>query len=217
MAYSDTPLPAERPINSAPLMRQNFANINVAIDHDHIALTDAVNANWAKHKWVRFNTQAAPPGIGAGFTTLFTKTVAGTTSLFWQKFDGGLGGQIIMTGPDPAYANPNPFPPFDPGHTTRDGFSYIPALTGAGGTTSGLLLQWGYGSAVPHSSGPTHIFPRGFSGLPWCIIVSTCRLNDGDPDISLDERAGNITPNAFGTWNSGTNAHQFYYMAIGPA
>lgn len=116
MAYSDTPLAAQRLKDSQPLIRQNFLDNNTLISVNHVTFG---NADAGKHKFITFPDETgAVPAFNATELGLFNQNAAPTNVQdLW--FTRGVSAPFPMTG-------------FNRSGT--QGWTYIP---------SGLLMIWG--------------------------------------------------------------------------
>jgi len=89
----NVPLLTDRPANSVSDFQQNWNKLNNDFNVDHIQFT-ATTGN-GEHRKVTFNSVIADPGLAAPKASLYIKTVAGDSELFYQNFD--VGGGVNVT------------------------------------------------------------------------------------------------------------------------
>lgn len=190
MAYNDTPLATETPSNSQPLMRQNFQQIAISYNTDHVPLSSGVNVGFSNK--LTLVDQTSGPGSAASQVVEYAKSViypnaAGTFSeLFFERDASGTEVQMT-TGPgDPIAAS--------------TGQTYLPG---------GMILKWGQDS-VAIGSNQTVPFTQG--AFPTnCFAVVVSGRNAGNTPGSFNVNA--VSRTDFTIYCNVTG--NIYYFAIG--
>jgi hypothetical protein len=146
---TNTPLANETLSHSQPLIRNNFLNLESTIGLNHVAPTDATVADRGKHKWVAFKNQAGDPAVAGTDTNIYTKTVGGTSQLFWKN-SASVVSQLTTN-----IATNN----------TTHGTSFLPG---------GMIIKWEQFTA-PGGTGATYVYTftaPAFLGGPLCVVIS---------------------------------------------
>jgi len=86
------PLPGDKPSQSQGQLRNNFTALNTVFAEDHLAF-NAVNAG--EHKKITFNSVIADPGLADPKCSLYIKTIAGDSELFFENFDVGGATNVV--------------------------------------------------------------------------------------------------------------------------
>jgi hypothetical protein len=195
MTYTpDTPLPTDLPSYSQGIFRTNFNELNTIFSENHFTFNDATVAKRGKHNFVTLPVRAGDPGgLGATEIALFCENLsigdpATPTELVMKR---GGGSRIYLSGPEPTKAS--------------DGCSFLPGK---------LLIQWGT-EKVPSGSSGNINFTETFSAHPYSITVTPIR-SAGAGTMNIYVLDGSITSSRFRTENSGSGAHDIYWIAIGP-
>jgi len=195
MAYTDVPVDLNEAFSvSQPKIRTNFLDINTLVSVDHVTF-DAAGAG--KHARVTLPEQAADPdSILANQATIFAKesAVTGNTGLFWQKEGTGVvaGATVEMTAFNLA---------------VNTGYSYLP---------SGIIIQWGKGTATGGGVGAVNIFNLTFPNAVLSVVITQeCAVGQHD---SVQVIAATLATDRFyATSYSGSTATSYTinYIAIG--
>jgi len=86
------PNAGDRPSQSQGQLLTNFTALNTVFGVDHLAF-NAVDGG--EHTQVTFNNIIADPGLAAPKASLYTKTVAADSQLFFENFDVGGAVNVI--------------------------------------------------------------------------------------------------------------------------
>ena len=186
----------QQPIND------NFSVINSTISTNHVPLTDGTAANRGKHNLVVMPVQAAGPVTGATETAIYTKSLAGTPTVYFRKNNSGT--EVQMTGPGPTF--------------TAFVYNGQPALRANTFLAGGLLLQYGY-FYYGHNTEPTVAYATSFSGgfAAYSIQLTGERASGSTSDQALYVVEGFSADTGFKMrFNTGGD-HYVYWTAIGPS
>ena len=88
------PAAADDPSVSQGQMLTNFNLTNTYFSTDHIALN--AGADQGEHQQVTLNSVIADPGLADPKCSLYIKTVAGDSELFFEKFDNGAAANLVQ-------------------------------------------------------------------------------------------------------------------------
>lgn len=185
MAYNDTPLPTETPSASQNLLRQNFNQIAISYNTDHVALTSALNIG--QHKQVTLaNVLASDPNQVAPVSSVYTKTASGAPNLFFQN--GVLATNVIQM--------------------TRQGLS---SAAGQGFIPGGLQIRAGQngfsGASIDRAiSFGANPYPNGF--------ISAVAIIDSATPILLQIRFAGLGGFTV-TKQSAAGTESFYWISVG--
>lgn len=76
-------------------LKNNFSTSNTYFGTDHIAFNEG--SDQGEHKKVTFNdVLGADPGLASPKCSLYTKTIAGDSELFFEKFDNTAGANLVQ-------------------------------------------------------------------------------------------------------------------------
>lgn len=107
MVYKNNiPQPGDSPaIISQTDLLENFAQLDSQYGTvgDHVAFT--AGADNGMHKQITINGVIADPGLADPYTSLYTKTIAGDSELFFEKFDNGTALNVVQQLTNLAIAN----------------------------------------------------------------------------------------------------------------
>ncbi len=95
MSYNASiPNSTDRPSDSASQIKANFTALNTIFGEEHITYNAA--SNNGEHKKITFNDiLAADPNLSDPKASLYTKTIAGDSQLFFENFDVGGAVNVI--------------------------------------------------------------------------------------------------------------------------
>lgn len=186
-------------------LQNNFQQLSTSFQVNHVRLEDNSTSNGA-HTFVEMRDQAGlPPALKAGEGTLYTKTAATVTDL-WYTPDNSTneyqltrtsGANIAKFGTGLAYGTPPAT------FTQKGGWTFLPG---------GLLLQYGFFSktgALGNSG--TIQFPINFTGVPFSVTTSLVRPASGNQSLTV----GIPTNSQFTFKSSSTESDGVYWQAIG--
>jgi hypothetical protein len=147
--------------NSQVDIKSNFLTANTVMGINHYAF-DVVSGNQGKHKFtelVNLSTPAGtvPPGLAGSETTLYSRTLTGTSQLCATP--GTSGNEFQLTS-----MNNADFATFG---TSPDGWTFLPG---------GLIMNWGTGMGQTDSS---FTYSRDFTGAPYTVQVTPLDTNNG--------------------------------------
>lgn len=98
MVYKNNiPQPGDSPaVDSQTDLLENFTQLDnqYGTAGDHVAFT--AGADNGMHKQVTINGVIADPGLADPYTSLYTKTIAGDSELFFEKFDNGTALNVVQ-------------------------------------------------------------------------------------------------------------------------
>ena len=75
------------PSSSQGQIQTNFTQLNTIFDVDHVTFDAAIDNG--EHNRITFNSPIADPNAADPKATLYTKTIAGDSQLFFENFDVG--------------------------------------------------------------------------------------------------------------------------------
>ena len=117
MTYSSTTPQSTDPINTTYTpIATNFSILDTTFNTDHVPPTDAVSANWGKHKQLTMQVSASAPAPSGTDSSWYSKTVSGVQQAF---FKNAAGTETQLTGIRSIGTN---------------GYSLLPG---------GVIMQWG--------------------------------------------------------------------------
>lgn len=87
MTYNPSiPQSTDRPSDSQGQLLNNFTALNTIFDQEHVTFN--ATADNGEHRKITFNdVLGADPGLADPKASLYTKTVAGDSELFYEKYD----------------------------------------------------------------------------------------------------------------------------------
>lgn len=154
--------------NSQSQIQTNFSQSNTAFGIDHTAFD--VVSNQGKHKKSTYVEQGADPATLADEMALYSKDLAGVTTLYLRKENNGTVVQI--SGQDPTSAT--------------SGSSFLPG---------GIVIKWGTFS-IGGSGTATPTFATAFPNN--CFVVVPAVIDSGSPTVADSAvYAYNYTVNGF--------------------
>jgi len=182
------PAAADDPSVSQGQMLTNFNLINTYFSTDHIALN--AGADQGEHQQVTINSVVADPGLADPKCSLYIKTVAGDSELFFEKFDNVAGANLVQQMTNLAITTVG----------TNNGVT----------TPWGLIINWGTYSTLAASLAITFAVP--FVGVP---IVTLGREDNVIPTTKyVSYQNGTVTNLGFTVIGSAA-AFNGSYIAIG--
>lgn len=145
MVYIPTiPQPGDSPATqSQAQILENFTQLNTQFSVDHVALN--AGANNGKHIKTTFIDQAADPVVAANEIDLYSKSLAGVSTLYLRKESNGT--VIQMSAQDPTINNA--------------GSTFLPG---------GVIIKWGFGPASP--GGNVIAFASAFPTNCWVVLIT---------------------------------------------
>lgn len=188
MSYNPSiPQPTDRPSDSQAQILANFTQLNTIFGQEHVTFN--ATADNGEHTKVTINAPlGADPGLADPKSSIYTKTVAGDSELFFEKFDNGAAANLVQQ------------------------MTNLPITSGVrhGGTQYTWLSPWGMrftmGMTAAFSGTSTDNFITAFTSV---IYTATCTAND--PNVQRVSLALNTT-----TLNLYTeNSVQVRYFVIG--
>ena len=183
------PLRTEPPAQSQPKILANFTALNTIFAVNHVAF-NAVGGG--EHSQVTFNNVIADPGEADPKCSLYIKTIAGDSELFFEKYDNTAAANLVsqMTG----------IVPTDVG--TNHGVT-LP---------SGIILNWGTGTCVGGIDTITFAVAYTAGTVPYVVVSAFA-----DAAINNNAVVDILTPPTNTQFLARTTqaAGQFYYIAIG--
>lgn len=95
MVYDPSiPQSGDRPSVSQAQLLNNFTELNTVFNIDHVAFN--ATSDRGEHLQVTLNSTVADPGLGDPKVSLYTKTIAGDSELFFEKFDNGAAANLVQ-------------------------------------------------------------------------------------------------------------------------
>jgi len=189
MAYlNNIPQPTDDPATqSQAQLLENFAQLNTQFAVDHIPLI--AGADNGEHTKVTINdVLGADPGLADPKVSVYTKTVAGDSELFFEKFDNGLAANLVQQ------------------------LTNLP-LTTVGGA-HGITTPWGliinFGNVVVNTGGTAVTFPIAYPNNALTLVVSVGNSATATQNVVHS----NLTTAGF-TANPTNNGILMYYFSIG--
>lgn len=192
MVYKNNiPQPGDSPaVDSQADLLENFTQLDsqYGTTGDHVAFT--AGADNGMHKQVSLNDVIADPGLPDPQASIYLKTIAGDSELFFEKFDNGTALNVVQQMTNLVIANL-----VNPGT--------------AGGTLYRIDLPIGVtiylGRTAAFSGNRTVTFPANYG----TIYSTTCTANDVNVQrVSVGQGVGGLTIYT-------ENAVQVNWMAIG--
>lgn len=188
MTYNpNIPQSADRPSDSQAQLLANFTQLNTIFDAEHVTF-NATTDN-GEHKKITMNAPlGADPGLADPKASVYTKTVAGDSELFYEKYDNVATANLVQQMTN---------------LTVTNGVRH-------GGTQYTWLSPWGMrftsGVTAAFSGTSTDNYITAFTTV---IYSATCTANDVNPQpISLTT---NLTTLDLRT----SNSVSVYYLIIG--
>lgn len=170
----------------------NFSQANIAFGVDHTAFD--VAANQGKHKKSTYLEQAADPVTLANEIDIYSKDVAGVTTMFLRKETAGT--VIATSGQDPIRAS--------------TGSTFVP-----GDATRALIFKWGDCGTVLPAGSPVAFTTGGGSNFPnacfQVFVTVTQAGSNSTRTVTVD--ATTFAPTGFTAYSS--NNVNARYFAIG--
>lgn len=201
MTYTpDVPLPTDLPSDSQQTFRTNFNELNTIFDENHFTFNYTTDSYRGKHRFVNFPLRDVDPGglpgesgLGPTEIGLFNENLirgdhSKPTELFMKR---GGADEICLSGPEPHRSG-------------TAGMTFLPGK---------LLLQWG-STNVPQHSSPNIDFYTDFGAAPYSITITVIR-SAGSGTMNVYVLDGSVSASSFKTENTGSGAHDIYWMAIG--
>lgn len=197
MPYIPTiPQPTDTLADSQPQLLSNFTLINTYIGVDHVAFN--AGANQGKHdkvSWMPHPVGTVIP-LSVSSMTMMCRNTGTHYNLFYKEHNG------TVAGPDTQISNSAVI--------TKN------ALPGTSFLPGGLMIQWGYVTALAGGGSTNVNFValglQDFTAAPFSILTQI-RHNGYDADGVGCVTAGATT--GFTLKNSSANARDFYWLAIG--
>lgn len=132
MSYSFIPNPNDDPRDSQSKLLANFSKLNTDFQINHVALTQTLNSGF--HTLVQFpDVQGGDPNLAAPQSSIYTKTVAGASELFFQNGNG-----------------------------VSDVYQLTNLVVGPAGTNYSVLLPWGMRLQMGKTSTSPQVFQTAF-------------------------------------------------------
>lgn len=96
MTYNPSiPQPTDRMSDSQAQLLANFTQLNTIFDAEHITFNSATDNG--EHKKITMNAPlGADPGLSDPKASVYTKTVAGDSELFYEKFDNTATANLVQ-------------------------------------------------------------------------------------------------------------------------
>ena len=91
--YNNIPAGASRPTASAGQFRSNFTDLDAVFNENHIGFSQTEDRG--EHRKVTFNNVIADPAEGDPKASLYTKTIAGDSELFFENYDNATAVNIV--------------------------------------------------------------------------------------------------------------------------
>lgn len=88
------PQSGDRPSNSQAQLLNNFTQLNTVFDVDHVTFNAATGRG--EHNKVTLNSVIADPGLADPKCSLYIKTVAGDSELFFEKYDNTAVANLVQ-------------------------------------------------------------------------------------------------------------------------
>lgn len=176
-------------------IQTNFSTSNTSFGLNHYSFDNLTVKN-GKHKFVEMPNSALPVGLAATEGTLYTKTAAAASELYYTRDASGI--EIQMTGPDKPVATTN-------GHT------FLPG---------GILMQWGQITSTNSSFTPLLFATANIDFPNNCFDVFTQPFGSGNVPggaCTIEVRKSTISKTKF-DWVMVTNSGEytgFFWWAIG--
>lgn len=94
MVYNPSiPQASDVPSQSQGQLLENFGSLNTVFSADHLAF-NAVDGG--EHQQITLNSTIADPGLADPKCSIYTKTVAGDSELFFEKYDNGAAANLVQ-------------------------------------------------------------------------------------------------------------------------
>jgi len=94
MVYNPSiPQATDVPSQSQGQILENFTTLNTIFSTDHLAF-NAVGGG--EHQQITLNSTVGDPGLADPKCSLYIKTVAGDSELFFEKFDNGAAANLVQ-------------------------------------------------------------------------------------------------------------------------
>lgn len=169
----------------------NMSRLKTIISANH-QFNDAVDASDGKHNFCQFPEQASDPSTAANEFALYAKEAQSVSQLVARRENNGSLLNITAGSATNTTAQ------------AAAGYTCIPG---------GLLLQWGVTGNIGAGATSVINFNTNFSAAAYNVITTQSGTSSSDANGNVSSfNAGNFTIK-----NSGSNAHAFYWLAIGPA
>jgi hypothetical protein len=95
MTFDPTiPQPTDRPSASQAQLLNNFTQLNTVFSVDHVAFNATTDRG--EHNQITLNSTVADPGLGDPKCSLYIKTVAGDSELFFEKYDNTAVANLVQ-------------------------------------------------------------------------------------------------------------------------
>ena len=182
------PQATDRPSASQADLLNNFTQLNTVFDVDHVTFNAA--SDRGEHNKITLNSTIADPGLADPKCSLYIKTVAGDSELFFEKYDNGAAANLVQQ-----MTNLNITNLVNPGT--------------AGGTLYRIDSPLGYtiymGQTNAFSGNRTVTFPTNYT----VVYSATCTADDNNPQsIAVQQAVGGLTIYT-------ANSVQVNWMAMG--
>lgn len=88
------PQATDRPSRSQSDLLNNFTQLNTTFDVDHVTFNAA--SDRGEHNKITLNSVIADPGLADPKCSIYTKTVAGDSELFFEKYDNAAVANLVQ-------------------------------------------------------------------------------------------------------------------------
>jgi len=92
--YNNIPQSGDKPSQSQSQLASNFADLDTVFNDNHIGFSQA--SDRGEHRKVTFNSVIADPAESDPKTSLYIKTVAGDSELFYEKYDNAAAANLVQ-------------------------------------------------------------------------------------------------------------------------
>lgn len=174
MTFDPTiPQPTDRPSASQADLLNNFTQLNTVFDVDHVTFNATTDRG--EHNKITLNSVIADPGLGDPKCSLYIKTIAGDSELFFEKYDNTAVANLVQ-------------------QMTNLNITNLVNAGTAGGTLYRIDSPLGYttysGQTNAFSGNRTVIFPAAYT----TIYSSTVSANDVNVQrTSMIQAVGGLT------------------------
>jgi len=190
--YPNIPTNTEKPAQTQPKLSSNFTDLDTVFNDDHVGFSQAIDRG--EHRKVTINSVIADPGLADPKCSLYIKTVAGDSELFFEKYDNTAAANLVQQMTNLVVVNPG-----------------LGGATDYGVTTPwGLIINWGTYNTLGTSLAIN--FAVAFVGTP---IVTLGREDNVVPTTKyVSYRNGTVTNLGFTVIGSAAS-FAGSYIAIG--
>lgn len=178
-------------------IQNNFTQLNTSFGINHLPYNDQTNKN-GKHTFVEMvDNTVIPAGLKPSEGTLYTKSNAGVTDMYYTPDNSGNEYQITRVGT----AN----------------FGTFGAVTGWTFLPGGLLFQWGLATSVGTSlPNTTIIFPKPYTNPAYSVNCSIITTQNTRQSVNIfDVSNTQFRAAAKDAGGSITSGLTFYWQAVG--